>query len=129
MLVIRNSIVDLYIFQAMKQTQNINSQSDTFTLLCRTQLHEEVKKEYRFHPKRRWRFDYAIPRRKIAIEVEGGIWTGGRHVSPKGFLGDMEKYNTATTLGWHILRTIPQELCTSQTLEMIKDVIDYLEKR
>ena len=32
----------------------------------------EVVKEFRFHETRKWRFDYAFPSHKIAIEVDGG---------------------------------------------------------
>ncbi|EJW93329.1 hypothetical protein EVA_18564, partial [gut metagenome] len=83
---------------------------DIFTIICKTDLKTECVKEFKFHPTRRWRFDYALPEYKIALEVEGGVWTGGRHTSPKGFLGDMEKYNTATLMGWRVLRTTPDEL-------------------
>lgn len=64
-----------------------------FTILCQSTLGVQCLREYRFHPTHRWRFDYAIPQWHIALEVEGGVWTRGRHVSPKGFLADMEKYN------------------------------------
>lgn len=97
--------------------------SDFFTILCRSDLKVECIKEHKFHPTRRWRFDYAIPEHKIAIEVEGGVWTGGRHTSPKGFLNDMEKYNTATVMGWRVLRTIPDELCSNATLNMIRETM------
>lgn len=99
--------------------------SDFFTLLCRSDLKVECVKEHRFHPTRKWRFDYAIPAHKIAIEVEGGVWTGGRHTSPKGFLNDMEKYNTATIMGWRVLRTIPDELCSNATLNMIRETLRH----
>ena len=71
-----------------RQTANQQKIRDVFTIICKTDLHIEVVKEYKFHPVRKWRFDYAIPEHKIALEVEGGVWTGGRHTSPKGFLGD-----------------------------------------
>ncbi|MBD5240507.1 MAG: hypothetical protein HDS59_00240 [Barnesiella sp.] len=99
--------------------------SDFFTTLCRSDLKEECVKEFKFHPIRKWRFDYAIPAHKIAIEVEGGVWTGGRHTSPKGFLGDMEKYNTATLMGWRVFRTIPDELCTNATLQLLREAIAF----
>lgn len=105
--------------QAKPQTQK----SDFFTILCRSDLKVECVKEHKFHPTRKWRFDYAIPEHKIAIEVEGGVWTGGRHISPKGFLNDMEKYNTATIMGWRVLRTIPDELCNNTTLQMVRDIM------
>ena len=97
--------------------------SDLFTVLCRSDLGVECVKEYRFHSTRKWRFDYAIPEHKIAIEVEGGVWTGGRHTSPKGFLGDMEKYNTATVMGWRVLRTTPEDLLARATFLMIRRTI------
>lgn len=98
--------------------------SDLFTVLCRSDLNVECVKEYRFHGTRKWRFDYAIPEHKVAIEVEGGVWTGGRHTSPKGFLGDMEKYNTATVMGWRVLRTTPEDLLARATLLMIRKAIE-----
>jgi len=61
-------------------------------------------KEYKFHPVRRWRFDFAWPDKKVAIEVEGGVYMRGRHVRPKGFIGDCEKYNMALLMGWKVLR-------------------------
>jgi hypothetical protein len=75
--------------------------------------------EYRFAPPRKWRFDWAWPALAVALEVEGGIWTRGRHVSPKGFLADMEKYNAATRAGWAVLRVTPQDLLTKATAEMV----------
>jgi len=63
------------------------------------------QKQYRFHPTRKWRFDFAWPVGKIALEVEGGVWTQGRHVRPLGFEKDIEKYNEAALLDWLVLRT------------------------
>jgi len=65
--------------------------------------------EYKFCSSRKWRFDFAIPSHKIAVEIEGGIWTGGRHTRGQGFIDDMEKYNEAAILGWRVLRFQPKE--------------------
>lgn len=73
--------------------------------------------EYRFHFKRKWRFDAAYPEQKVAFEVEGGTWSGGRHVNPIGFEKDCEKYNTAAKMGWRVYRLTPK---------MIKE--DYLQE-
>lgn len=97
--------------------------TDLFTSICKSDLKVEVVKEHLFHPTRKWRFDYAIPEHKIALEVEGGVWTGGRHTRPQGFLGDIEKYNAGTLLGWRIFRVIPEDLCRMKTLEMLKQAI------
>lgn len=95
-------------------------QSDLFTRLCASVLHLQCVKEYRFDAKRRWRYDYALPAVKIAIEVEGGVWTGGRHTRPKGFLNDIEKYNTGTLYGWRIFRTTPDALCSTRFVDFLK---------
>jgi hypothetical protein len=76
--------------------------------------------EYRFHPDRKWRFDFAWPAQHLALEVEGGVWSKGRHTRPKGFLGDMEKYNAAAVLGWRVLRCTPDTLTTAQTVLIIR---------
>ena len=49
-----------------------------------------------------WRFDFAWPDSKLAVEIDGGQWMagGGRHNTD----GDRLKLNTAATLGWRVLR-------------------------
>jgi len=73
--------------------------------------------EHRFHPTRRWRFDFAWPQQKVALEVEG---LNGRHQRTAGFLKDMEKYNRATVMGWRVLRTTNRNLCMQETVDMIR---------
>ena len=80
-------------------------------------------KEYKFHPTRKWRFDYANLEKKIAIEVEGGIWTKGRHTRGKGYIGDMEKYNNAVLLGWKVLRFTPEQMKHTETYNMINQLL------
>ena len=69
----------------------------------------EYAREYLFCDGRRWKFDYALPQYKIAIEVEGGLWIQGRHNRAPGMIADMEKYNEAAMLGWKVLRYTPED--------------------
>lgn len=69
----------------------------------------ELVREFRFDKIRRWRADFARESARVLIEIEGGVWTRGRHLSPRGFLNDAEKYLTATLQGWVVIRlTEPQ---------------------
>lgn len=61
-------------------------------------------RELKFCPTRRWRFDFAFEKEKIAVELEGGIFINGAHNRGVHFLSDMEKYNAATIMGWRVLR-------------------------
>lgn len=99
---------------------------DLFCLACRS-LGVEVVREYRFHPTRKWRFDYAVPASRVALEVEGGVWRGGRHTSPKGFLADIEKYNAAALLGWTVVRTTPDSLMTDG-VELVRKINELKTK-
>lgn len=68
-----------------------------------------VKTEHRFHATRQWRFDYAVPSRKIAVEYQGhgkmggGSGHMGRHASVTGLSGDAEKFNAAEIAGWRVI--------------------------
>lgn len=73
--------------------------------------------EYRFHPTRKWRFDFAWPEMMIAVEIEGGTWAGGRHSRGKGFEKDCEKYNEAAILGWTVLRFTTRQVTSGVAVE------------
>lgn len=66
-----------------------------------------LERELRFAPPRRWRFDFACPDAWVAIEVDGGAYTQGRHTRGKGYENDCEKLNAATVLGWAVFRVTP----------------------
>lgn len=85
----------------------------------------EIVKEHRFYPERRWRFDYAIVGLKIAIEVDGAVWVGGRHNRASGYVADMEKLNTAASMGWLVLRITTDDRFCTKTIKMIKDTVAY----
>lgn len=62
------------------------------------------EKQFKFHPTRKWTADFAYPKYKILIEIEGGVWISGRHTRGAGFINDCEKYSQAAILGWRVLR-------------------------
>lgn len=74
--------------------------------------------EYRFHAKRKWRFDFAHVPTKTAIELEGGVWINGAHTRGKGFRDDCLKYNEAQFDGWTIFR-ITVDMISVPLLERI----------
>lgn len=120
---------------ALRKSPENKPKFDMYTAFLKSQLGLKAQKEYYFHPTRQWRFDYCIPDKKIAIEVEGGVFkkrtytdkrtgeqittTGGRHNSSTGFLKDMEKYNAAASLGWKVFRTTPQDMYSLKFLELL----------
>jgi very-short-patch-repair endonuclease len=77
-------------------------------------------REYKFHPERRWRFDFAYPIIKVAIEVEGGTWAGGRHTRGYGFEADCEKYNEAALAGWSVIRVTPKMVTDLRAVKFIQ---------
>ena len=84
-------------------------------------------REYRFAPRRRWRFDFAWPDGPIhdrwAVEVEGGTWVNGRHGRGKGFEADCEKYARAALLGWRVIRVTPAQIRSGAALAWIERAV------
>ena len=76
--------------------------------------------EHMFHPTRRWRFDIASEELMIAVEVEGGVWTRGRHVRGSGFIEDAHKYCEAACLGWLVLRCPSDWVQTGEALRYVE---------
>lgn len=58
----------------------------------------DLTREYRFHPDRKWRFDFAFPSVRLAVEVDGR-----RHRTCAGQRSDCEKGNEAVRMGWRVL--------------------------
>ena len=78
-----------------------------FALQIRALQLPAPEREYRFHPSRLWRFDFAWPAFRVAVEIDGGIHTRGRHVRGAGFTGDCHKLNCAALLDWTVIRLTP----------------------
>lgn len=95
--------------------------------------------EYRFHPVRRWRFDYAFPDKKVYLEVDGGIFgfyvtnktTGERKLILGGhnyggqIRNEHAKRNAATVMGWRGVWCEPKFLLGDMTLRILKEALGY----
>ena len=80
-------------------------------------------REHRFAPPRRWRFDIAWPDLLIAVEVEGGVFVGGRHTRGAAFEADCEKYDEATVAGWRVIRVTPRMIREGKAIFYIEQLL------
>jgi very-short-patch-repair endonuclease len=95
---------------------------ERFLFLWKLAKGPSLEREYRFHPKRRWRADFAHLESRCLIEVEGGIWVNGRHNRAAGFNADLEKYLEASLAGWRVFRLGPDQI-TMENVERLVRVI------
>ena len=81
--------------------------------------------EYHFNadgfPDTKHRFDFAWTDCKLALEVDGGRFVGGRHNTAKGKEGDDRKMNIAACRGWRRIVRYPENLLTLATVQMVKE--------
>lgn len=80
--------------------------------------------EHRFHPLRKWRFDFAWPDRKVALEIEGLTHEGGRHQRLAGYAADLEKYNAALLQGWQVLRVTGRMIVKGRAIAMLERTLN-----
>ena len=97
---------------------------ETFAFQVQAAVLPEPEREYRFHPVRLWRFDFAWPAAMLAVEIEGGVYTRGRHTRASGFVRDAEKYNAAAEMGWTVLRAPKPMLDDLSVLDMAKRILE-----
>jgi very-short-patch-repair endonuclease len=100
-----------------KLPKKLSPGEEAFALHCRADgLTPE--REYAFHPTRKWRFDFAWPDIKLAVEVEGK-----RHLTYAGFIEDCAKYNTATIMGWRVLRYVPRMVMNGTAINEVAEAL------
>lgn len=96
------------------------SSAVSFDRLC-SLMHLPVPvAEHRFSPPRRWRFDWAWPDQKVALEVQGGLFVQGRHARGAALLKEHEKLNEAAAQGWRVLYVVPGQLDSTATLDCLR---------
>ena len=89
-----------------------------FALHCRAEKLTPVR-EYLFMSPRKYRFDFAFPEASLAVEIEGGIWSGGAHVRGKKFQEDCRKYAEAAILGWRVMRFSTQQVISGEAIDYV----------
>ena len=80
-------------------------------------------REYEFADRRRFRFDFAIGQH-IAVEVEGGVWSKGRHSRGSGFTTDCIKYNLAALQGWYVYRFTTDMVKSGEAIDTIRKALE-----
>ena len=75
--------------------------------------------EVKFHPKRKWRVDFLFRKQALAVEIEGGTWSNGRHTRGKGFAADIAKYNELTKMGYRLLRYTTEMVLDGRAIEEV----------
>lgn len=117
--------------QAMtKQTEHDIQSTPEHIILMRMHLSElclRFAEEYRFDPVRRWKFDFAVwPEgrrvggKRAGVEIDGGLWTQGRHTRGKGYQADMDKLNAATAAGWHVFRFSVEDVKLARDIPLLR---------
>ena len=105
---------------------------DAVVLLCRAHGFPLPETEQRFHPSRRWRADYLWRDARVILEVDGGIYRGGKgggmaiggHSSIAGILRDMEKGNQAQLCGYVYLRATPAQVARGDVANLLRQVFE-----
>lgn len=86
-------------------------------------------REWRFDLSRLWKFDFAWPMLKVAVEIEGGTFGGGRHTRGAAYQADCRKYNAAQQQGWVVLRYTTNDLVKKNILSTVGQVESVLLDR
>lgn len=75
--------------------------------------------QYHFH---KWRFDFAWPKVKVAVEIDGYTNGGRGHVSGTQYSSDCRKLNQAQKERWVLLR-FDAKMLNKEMVETIKFMI------
>lgn len=106
--------------------EKVVSEGESTLSLQLKALRIEFEQEFKFHPERKWKADFHLVGKKILVEVEGGIWSGGRHTRGKGYIGDMEKYNAATMMGYQVIRFSTDQVKSGLAIQQIEMMVGDL---
>jgi very-short-patch-repair endonuclease len=90
------------------------------------------ERDYRFHPRRRWRADAAVGKPghfvyTVLVEIDGGAFIGGRHSRGQGVANDAEKQSAAAILGYRVIRATPAQVADGSCLKWIRQALGLTE--
>lgn len=102
--------------------------ASAFVAVCKAAGLPEPIAEYQFAPPRKWRFDWAFSPdgNKVALEIDGGVWTHGRHTRGRGWHRDTEKLNRAAAMGWRVLRCSPEQFASGEILHDLAEAMTWM---
>lgn len=72
---------------------------------------------------KRYRADFAYPPASSLIEIQGGTFNRGRHVTGSGYERDARKFNLAMIGGWKVFLLTSQTAKETAWLEKIASVL------
>ena len=80
-------------------------------------------RELKAIPGRRFRFDFAWPDRKLAVEAQGAVWTQGRHTRGGGAESDAGNLSLAVLQGWKVLVVCKTHIRSGLALKWIEEAL------
>ena len=111
------------ILENVLSRKNLSPIEETLALNLRA-YKIEFEREYRFHNKRRWRFDFYIPSKNLLVECQGGVWINGGHNRGKGYTDNVEKMNEAVLMGYKVMWFTGDHVAAGTAIDMIRSVED-----
>lgn len=107
---------------------NLMKKAMLFNSLCRAHGVPEPDHEFKFDAKRKWRIDYfwGNSGKPVAMEVQGAIFTGGRHVRGAALVREHEKLNHMAIAGIRVLFVTPKQLETGEAFELVRQALSTL---
>jgi hypothetical protein len=79
--------------------------------------------QYAFHPKRKWRYDYAWPNHRLLIDIDGGTYSSGAHARGGGIENDREKDAAAVVAGWRVLRVTAKQVKAQRAVAWVEEIL------
>jgi hypothetical protein len=80
--------------------------------------------QHRFAHPRRYRFDCAWVRERVAVEVQGGIWNRGRHARGSGIAAECQKLSLAAAMGWRVLPVTREMIESGEAVALIRQALE-----